>query len=82
MTTADMLIVGTKLMVIGMGTVFVFLSVLIGSMKLMSKLFGGEVEETNTASVAAPQPAAQGNSPETIAVLTAAIAKFRTIRGH
>jgi len=58
---------GLTLMLVGMGTVFVFLTVLVGATTLMSRLV---MRFT-------PGPAAGGDSDEEIAAIAAAIAAHR-----
>jgi oxaloacetate decarboxylase gamma subunit len=73
---------GLSLMVFGMGFVFVFLTLLVGMTKLMSKL----VMKYEPAPVAAPTrvkrkttaPVAQSNNDELVAVITAAVHKYRS----
>ncbi|MEH6442364.1 MAG: OadG family protein [Oceanospirillaceae bacterium] len=73
---------GLSLMVFGMGFVFVFLTLLVGMTKLMSKL----VIKYEPAPVAAPArakrkvaaPVAQSNNDELVAVITAAVHKYRS----
>ncbi|WP_372747251.1 OadG family protein [Litorivivens sp.] len=66
---------GLELMVFGMGTVFVFLTVLVLVTATMSRLvqhFSPEQAPPNTPS---PEP-----SPETLAVISAAIHKHRQVQ--
>lgn len=60
---------GISLMLTGMGTVFVFLTVLVIALGLMSRLLGRE-----------PAPAAAGPDAETVAVISAAIERHRRRR--
>lgn len=57
---------GFSLMLTGMGTVFVFLTVLVLALNLMSRLLGRE-----------PAPAEVGPDAETVAVISAAIERHR-----
>lgn len=57
---------GFSLMLTGMGTVFVFLTVLVIAMSLMSRLIGRE-----------PAPAAAEPDAEIVAAITAAIDRHR-----
>ena len=69
---------GLNLMVYGMGFVFVFLTLLVIVTALMSKLVNKFLPEPIVepkAKASAPQTA--GNSDELLAVLTAAVHKYR-----
>ena len=63
----SLLELGTMLMIAGMGTVFVFLSVLVGAMSLMAT------------AVRKLQPAVPADhaTPEEVAAITAAIRRYR-----
>ncbi len=81
MNNMDLLMGGLKLMVLGMGMVYVFLIVMIWSMDLMKKVlapFAGMLE----APVAAPRkkaaPAGSGNDAELAAIAVAAVEMNRT----
>lgn len=66
------------LMIAGMGFVFVFLVILIGATTLMSKL-AIKLEPPAPEAPAAPaQPASPMNDPRLMAVITAAVAKYRS----
>lgn len=73
---------GLSLMVFGMGFVFVFLTVLVGMTTMMSKLLVKFVPEPvavpTRAKRASAQPAAQTNNDEVVAVITAAVHKYRS----
>lgn len=72
---------GLNLMVFGMGFVFVFLTLLIFSTVGMSKLVGKyfpEAPPQPKARKAAPAAAAANNNDELIAVMTAAVHKYRS----
>jgi len=60
---------GFSLMLTGMGTVFVFLTVLVVALSLMSRLLGRE-----------PVPAEAGPDAETVAAISAAIEQHRRKR--
>jgi len=86
MPVADLMIDGLKLMVLGMGIVFVFLSLLIVLMTLMSRIaraIGDGVEE-GSAVPAVPLPGAPTTSlQEDVAipaVIAAAVYRYRTAR--
>ncbi len=73
---------GLTLMVFGMGFVFVFLTLLVFTTRGMSSLVTKYAPDA--APAAAPKPAAKpavapaGNNDELIAVMTAAVHKFRS----
>lgn len=74
---------GLTLMVFGMGFVFVFLTLLVFVTKGMSSLANKFAPESAPAAPKrpAPQPAAaaaQGNQDEVIAVVSAAVHKYRS----
>ena len=58
---------GLMLMLVGMGTVFVFLTILVGAMSLMASI----------AKRLSPVAATAGASEEEVAAITAAIAQHR-----
>lgn len=67
------------LTIVGMGFVFVFLVVLIGATKTMSKLVAKFEPPAPEVPVAvAAQPATPMNDPRLMAVITAAVAKYRS----
>ena len=74
---------GLALMALGMGVVFVFLTILVISVTLMSKL----IDRFQPAPVAAPAgrksgktPASQGQNDEVVAVISAAVHRYRSSR--
>jgi oxaloacetate decarboxylase gamma subunit len=73
---------GLSLMVYGMGFVFVFLTVLVGMTMTMSKLvvkFAPEpVVPPARAKRSSTAPAAKTNDDEVVAVITAAVHKYRS----
>lgn len=73
---------GLSLMVYGMGFVFVFLTVLVGMTMTMSKLvvkFAPEpVAAPKRAKRATAEPVVQANNDELVAVITAAVHKYRS----
>lgn len=74
----DLLAEGLELMLVGMGTVFVFLTTLVGATSLMSKLVMGKT--TGTAPGDGPSgagPSGDGPSDEELAAIGAAIARHR-----
>lgn len=81
MPFADLMLVGLKLMLLGMGIVFSFLVVLVFAVKGMSILANWLAPETEApafAGTTAVQPAAQGHEEELVAVISAAVAVFRS----
>ncbi len=82
MTSSDLLLEGVELMLIGMGSVFTFLVILVIATTIMSRILGRFFPE------AAPAPAAAAARPaapaavdaETIAVIGAAIKQHRAKR--
>ncbi len=75
MDETNLVVEGFKFMGLGMGTVFLFLIVMIGSMNLMStvihKFFPEPTAETN------PSVATKQDNKKTIAAITAAITHHR-----
>ncbi|KXF82874.1 oxaloacetate decarboxylase subunit gamma [Enterovibrio coralii] len=66
------------LMLTGMAVVFIFLTILIGLVKLMSKLVPEELPP-QTASTTTPSRNVSGQIPgETIAAISAAVHKYRS----
>ncbi len=75
---ADLIGDGFALMVVGMGTVFVFLTVAVISVSLMSKL--AKMIEARLPAPAAPIKKATGVPPEHIAAISAAVTRYRASR--
>lgn len=72
---------GVELMLYGMGTVFVFLTILIVLTSVMSALLSRYVKpETVVTSGAGTPPPASGKDEQLIAVISAAIHKYRSRR--
>jgi|JTFO01.1.fsa_nt_gb oxaloacetate decarboxylase gamma subunit len=73
---------GLTLMAFGMGFVFVFLTLLVFATGIMSRLATRYLPEPVKAPKARPQPAAAGatgtNNDELVAVITAAVHKYRS----
>lgn len=68
-----------SLMLVGMGFVFVFLCVLIGATTIMSKLVLKYAPAPEPkAPAASPVPQASNNDAQLLAVLSAAVAKYRS----
>ncbi len=82
MTNTQVLTEGLNLLVIGMGTVFVFLSVLVACVTLMSKM-AQKIEARFPKPVEvhkAPQAAVAGVQNEHIAAIGAAVRRYRSSR--
>ena len=76
---------GLALMALGMGVVFVFLTILVISVTLMSKLIGHfqpvpAAVDTGKKSTPASAPSTQ--SDEVMAVISAAVHRYRSTRRH
>lgn len=82
MTSTELLMEGVELMVLGLGSVFVFLILLVGCITLMSRLVARYIPaEVPVAAVRrAPAPAASPVDPETLAVISAAVRQHRARR--
>ena len=78
---ANLLSEGLELMLFGMGTVFVFLAVLVVVTSLMSFIvqrFFPDAPEPTLAPTPRPTNAAASNDEQLLAVITAAVHKFRS----
>ena len=85
MPVTDLLLEGLRLMVIGMGIVFAFLLLLVGVLRLMSGAVLRFAPESpalsgSAAAIAHGRPADAVDDPELIAVISAAIARYRSDR--
>lgn len=72
---------GINLMIFGMGFVFVFLTLLVFSTSVMSKLlskFAPEAPPQAKKAKAKTAPVAAGNNDQLVAVMTAAVHKYRS----
>ena len=76
MTETNLIVEGFKFMGLGMGTVFVFLIIMIGSMNIMSTIIHKFFPEPQAADVNPSAPAKQDNK-KVVAAITAAIAHHR-----
>jgi oxaloacetate decarboxylase gamma subunit len=86
MPFTELLLEGLRLMVIGMGIVFAFLLLLVFVLRLMSKMAlrvapEAPVSSLRPAGMAQEQPPPESNS-ELVAVISAAIARYRNNRPH
>lgn len=84
MPISDLLMDGLYLMLLGMGIVFAFLTLLVGAMRLMSRLaFGlaGEPVAEASFEVSPVNAAPSNNDEEIVAVISAAVQRYRTHRG-
>ncbi|MBF0590100.1 MAG: OadG family protein [Magnetococcales bacterium] len=78
----EQIIKGLELMLLGMGTVFVFLAILVGSVVLMSR-FAGWIEARMPPQAELPKtvsPVTAGAGQETMAVISAAVHRYRANR--
>jgi len=82
MTSTDLLMEGVELMMLGMGTVFVFLIMLIGCISLMSYLVARFLPEQAPLAVAPRRaaPPAMSVDTETLAVISEAVRQHRARR--
>ena len=80
MPVTDLMIEGVSLMLLGMGTVFTFLVILVAAMTVMSRLASKLSTETQSSlpASAPAQTAGTGDDGELIAVISAAISRFRS----
>lgn len=85
MQDPDLLTDGLALMALGMGVVFVFLTILVISVTLMSKLIGRfqPVPVTIEAGKKSPSSSAPASQNDEIrAVISAAVHRYRSTRRH
>lgn len=83
MPFADQMLAGLNLLFLGMGTVFFFLIILVFTLRGMSALaraLDGAMPETPAA--AGPQPAATPTDGHLVAVISAAVARYRANHTH
>ncbi len=81
MPLVDLMLVGLKLMLLGMGIVFGFLIVLVFALKGMSMLadwLAPETEEPAIAGIRPVRPIGQAHDEELVAVISAAVSRFRS----
>ena len=88
MSVVESLLMGAEIMLLGMGTVFAFLIVLVFTLKGMSaiaqRLGEAQPAESTQAASAAPntQDIDSDHDPRLVAVISAAIARYRTSHGE
>lgn len=75
----DLLIQGLELMVLGMGIVFAFLTILVFTLRGMS-LLAGRLETAPAPVSATPAPVNVSDNRQLVAVITAAVARYRASR--
>ena len=80
MAVSDLILEGVNLMLIGMGIVFVFLATLVVAMYGMSLLAQRLAPDTSVAELPASHPTPTGGvrDGELIAVITAAVSRYRS----
>ena len=80
MQVSNLLFEGANLMLLGMGSVFVFLTILVLAMSAVAYLvrtfFKDDTRESLSPQLVTPRPAAEGD--EIIAVIAAAINRYRS----
>ncbi len=81
MTTSQLLLEGVELMLFGMGFVFVFLLVLIASIRIMSYVIGHFATAPTAQPVVSSPTSADGIDADTLAAIRGAIQQHRARRG-
>jgi len=76
---ANLLIQGIELMLLGMGIVFGFLTILVFTLRGMSRL-ADRLDGTPAPALAAPEPIDVSDNRQLVAVITAAVARYRASR--
>lgn len=83
MSVAEQLLVGVELMFLGMGIVFGFLTLLVFTLKGMSLLATRISDRSSAVAASVPLVAtAQADQSQLVAVISAAIARYRAGRTH
>lgn len=81
MPVTGLLMEGVNLMLLGMGSVFIFLSILVltmtGVSRLVQAISGDDNQQTTTRVAATPRAATSGGD-ELTAVISAAISRYRS----
>ncbi len=82
MSISEMFVSGVELMLLGMGMVFMFLALLILVMQAMSAFAARFIEQPASGALEESLPVGDGglSDPRLIAVISAAIARYRTQR--
>jgi len=75
----NLLIQGTELMLLGMGIVFGFLTILVFTLRAMSAL-ADRFDQPEPVEAANPPPIAVSDNRQLIAVISAAVARYRGSR--
>lgn len=75
----DLLIQGVELMLLGMGIVFSFLTALVFTLRGMSQL-AARLDDTPPGT-ATPEPISVADDRQLVAVISAAVARYRASRG-
>ncbi|UTW07260.1 OadG family protein [Pseudomonas benzenivorans] len=84
MTPSQLLLEGVELMLFGMGSVFIFLALLILSIRLMARLLGRFAASAPQRAVVTPAAAkapSHDPEPDVLAAIQAAIHQHRARRG-
>ena len=76
---ANLLIQGIELMLLGMGIVFGFLTILVFTLRGMSRL-ADRLDSTPAPALAAPEAINVSDNRQLVAVITAAVARYRASR--
>lgn len=76
---AKLLLQGIELMLLGMGIVFGFLTILVFTLRGMSRL-ADHLDTTPAPVAAAPEPIDVSGNRQLVAVITAAVARYRASR--
>ena len=78
MPITDLIIQGFELMILGMGIVFIFLMILVFALSLMSKIAFYFDKDDEFAVQETAQPAVKPENTALIAVISAAVARYRS----
>lgn len=76
---SDLVLQGVELMLLGMGIVFVFLTLLVFALRGMS-LLADRLDTSEPASQAAANPIDLSDNRQLVAVISAAVARYRAER--
>ena len=75
----SLLVQGVELMLLGMGIVFGFLTILVFTLRGMS-LLADRLDDTPEIPVAAPEPINVSDNRQLVAVISAAVSRYRASR--